>query len=60
MLAQGVNDIIFEGVSPLLQAPSLQASGKGSFTIMEVKFDAIYPEAAAVIKPSTKKLKALC
>jgi len=59
VLAQGVNDIIFEGVSPLLQAPSLQASGKGSFTIMEVKFDAIYPEAAAVIKPSTKKLKAL-
>ncbi len=59
VLAQGVNDIIFEGVSPLLQAPSLQASCKGSFTIMEVKFDAIYPEAAAVIKPSTKKLKAL-
>ncbi len=59
VLAQGVNDIIFEGVSPLLQAPSLQASGKGSFTIMEVKFDAIYPEAAAVVKPSTKKLKAL-
>jgi uncharacterized protein (TIGR02231 family) len=26
---------------------------------MEVKFDAIYPEAAAVVKPSTKKLKAL-
>ncbi len=59
VLAQGVNDIIFEGVSPLLQTPSLQASGKGSFTIMEVKFDAIYPEAAAVVKPSTKKLKAL-
>ena len=59
VLAQGVNDIIFEGVSPLLQAPSLQASGKGSFTIMEVKFDAIYPEATAVVKPSTKKLKAL-
>ena len=59
VLAQGVNDIIFEGVSPLLQAPSLQASGKGSFTIMEVKFDAIYPEVAAVVKPSTKKLKAL-
>jgi uncharacterized protein (TIGR02231 family) len=59
VLAQGVNDIIFEGVSPLLQAPSLQASGKGSFTIMEVKFDAIYPEAAAIVKPSTKKLKAL-
>jgi uncharacterized protein (TIGR02231 family) len=59
VLTQGVNEIIFEGVSPVLQAPSLQAAGKGNFTIMEVKFDAIYPEAAATIKPSTKKLKAL-
>jgi uncharacterized protein (TIGR02231 family) len=59
VLTQGVSDIIFEGVSPLLQAPSLQASGKGSFTIMEVKFDAIYPEAITAAKPSAKKLKAL-
>ena len=58
-LLQGVNEIIFEGVSPLLQAPSLQASGKGSFTIMEVRFDAIYPEAIAVAKPSAKKVKSL-
>ncbi len=59
VLTQGVNDIIFEGVSPLLQAPSLQASGKGNFTIMEVKFDAVYPEAVAINKPSAKKIKAL-
>jgi uncharacterized protein (TIGR02231 family) len=59
VLTQGVSEIIFEGVSPLLQAPSLQASGKGNFTIMEVKFDAIYPEAVTISKPSTKKLKAL-
>lgn len=59
VLTQGVNDIIFEGVSPFLQAPSLQASGKGNFTIMEVKFDAIYPEVMAAAKPSAKKLKAL-
>lgn len=59
VLTQGVNEIIFEGVSPVLQAPSLQASGKGNFTIMEVKFDAIYPESVATIKPSAKKLKAL-
>jgi len=59
VLTQGVNEIIFEGVSPVLQAPSLQASGKGNFTIMEVKFDAIYPEAVTTIKPSTKKLKSL-
>jgi uncharacterized protein (TIGR02231 family) len=59
VLTQGVSDIIFEGVSPLLQAPSLQASGKGNFTIMEVKFDAIYPEAITATKPSAKKLKAL-
>lgn len=58
-LLQGVNEIIFEGVSPLLQAPSLQASGKGSFTIMEVRFDAIYPEVVAVAKPSAKKVKSL-
>lgn len=59
VLNQGISDVIFEGVSPLLQAPSLQASGKGNFTIMEVKFDAVYPEALAAVKPSTKKLKAL-
>lgn len=59
VLTQGINEIIFEGVSPVLQAPSLQASGKGNFTIMEVKFDAIYPEAVTAIKPSTKKLKSL-
>lgn len=59
ILTQGVNDIIFEGVSPLLQSPSLQASGKGNFTIMEVKFDAVYQEAVAVNKPNVKKLKAL-
>ncbi len=59
VLTQGVSDVIFEGVSPLLQAPSLQASGKGNFTIMEVKFDAVYPEAVVTNKPSSKKLKAL-
>lgn len=59
VLTQGVNEIIFEGVSPLLQAPSLQASGKGNFTIMEVKFDAIYPDAIAPAKPSAKKIKSL-
>jgi uncharacterized protein (TIGR02231 family) len=59
VLTPGISDVIFEGVSPLLQAPSLQASGKGNFTIMEVKFDAIYPEAVVAAKPSTKKLKAL-
>ena len=59
VLTQGVSDVIFEGVSPLLQAPSLQASGKGNFTIMEVKFDAVYPEAVVANKPSSKKLKAL-
>lgn len=59
VLTQGVSDVIFEGVSALLQAPSLQASGKGNFTIMEVKFDAVYPEAVVANKPSSKKLKAL-
>jgi uncharacterized protein (TIGR02231 family) len=59
ILTQGVNEIIFEGVSPRLQAASLQASGKGNFTIMEVKFDAIYPETVAAPKTSAKKLKAL-
>jgi len=58
-LTQGISEVIFDGVSPLLQAPSLQASGKGNFTIMEVKFDAVYPEALAPSKPSSKKLKAL-
>lgn len=59
VLTQGVNDVIFEGVSPLLQVPSLQAGGKGNFTIMEVKFDAIYPEPVTATKPSAKKIKTL-
>lgn len=58
-LTQGENTIIFEGVSPQIQVNSLQASGKGNFIIMDVKYDAIYPEQTAITKPNAKAIKAL-
>ena len=35
----GINQLIFEGVSPSLDKQSIQASAKGSVVIMDVKFE---------------------
>lgn len=43
-LSPGVSDLIFENVSPYINAQSIQAGGKGSFIILEVKHDIKYPE----------------
>ena len=42
-LSPGVTDLIFENVSPYINAQSIQAGGKGSFIILEVKHDIKYP-----------------
>ncbi len=44
--AAGVNEIVFENVSMYLNASSIQAKGKGSFTILDVKFGYKQPEIA--------------
>jgi uncharacterized protein (TIGR02231 family) len=41
-LQSGSNDIVFEGVSPNLNTGSLQASGKGNFVIMGIRFHTEY------------------
>ena len=38
----GINQFVFEGVSPFLDQKSLQASAKGNIVIMDVKFETKY------------------
>ncbi|MFI5204348.1 MAG: DUF4139 domain-containing protein [Flavobacteriales bacterium] len=40
----GVSEIVLSGVSPYVDANSLQARGVGEFTIMDVKFETHYPQ----------------
>lgn len=42
--ASGSNEFIFEGVSPLLDLNSLQASAQGNVVIMDVKFETRYKQ----------------
>lgn len=44
LLQPGTSEVIFSGVSPHVDANSLQARGIGDFTIMDVKFDVLYPQ----------------
>ncbi|MEY2828384.1 MAG: hypothetical protein RIQ33_242 [Bacteroidota bacterium] len=55
-LQQGYNQLVFDGVSPYLDANSIQASGKGDFTIVDVQFITKYKEMPKVIS-SNDKLK---
>lgn len=41
---QGNSIILFEGVSPYIDQNSLQARGVGDFTILDVRFEVIYPQ----------------
>jgi uncharacterized protein (TIGR02231 family) len=43
-LKKGLNEVVFENVSPHLDANSLQATGKGDFIILSVTKDVKYPE----------------
>ena len=40
----GINEIVFENVSVYLNTSSIQAKGKGNFTILDVKFRYKQPE----------------
>lgn len=58
-LNAGINQLIFEGVAPTLDQSSLQASGKGNFVIMDVKYHVKYNEQAVVVPVTSKNLKAI-
>jgi uncharacterized protein (TIGR02231 family) len=42
--SSGVNEVVFENVSIYLNTSSIQAKGKGSFTILDVRFEYKQPE----------------
>ena len=50
-LQQGYNQLVFDGVSPSLDMNSIQANGKGDFTIVDVQFVSKYKELQ---KPNRK------
>lgn len=58
-LSTGINQLVFEGVAPNLDQSSLQASGKGNFVIMDVKFNVKFNEQAAVVPATSKNIKAI-
>lgn len=45
----GVSEIVFNNVSPYVDANSLQARGVGEFTIMDVKYNVFYPQPDPVV-----------
>jgi uncharacterized protein (TIGR02231 family) len=45
----GVSEIVFNGVSPYVDANSLQARGVGEFTILDVKYNVFYPQPDPVV-----------
>lgn len=54
----GTSDLIFEGVSPFINAATLQAAGNGNFIIMDVRHNVKYPELLPYSdKPKPKNLK---
>jgi uncharacterized protein (TIGR02231 family) len=58
-LTAGINELVFEGVAPHLDQNSIQASGKGNFVIMDVKYAVKYNEEPKNLKPSSKNLKVI-
>ncbi len=43
-LPKGQSEVVFEGVAASLDMQSLQAGGKGNFTILDISFRTFYPE----------------
>lgn len=48
-LQPGTHRIILDGVSPYIDQNSIQAKGKGAFTIMDVAFETHYPQPNTLI-----------
>lgn len=53
-LSQGYNKLVFEGVSGSLDVNSIQANGKGDFTILDVQFNSKYIEPIKKISSDDK------
>lgn len=43
-LSPGITQLVFSGVSPQINVASIQAGGKGSFVVTDVKHEVKYPE----------------
>lgn len=59
---EGTQEFIFEGVAAGLDPMSINTSGKGNFTILESRFNVVYPDQDALQKIPGKyagKIKAL-
>lgn len=52
-VSSGLTNLIFEGVSPFLNAQSIQVSGKGDFVILDVQYRL---KEAAYVQPELKPL----
>lgn len=48
-LSSGMTNLIFEGVAPNLNQNSLQASGKGDFVVVDVRYNLKYEESKPVV-----------
>lgn len=53
---KGVNKIVFEGVSPRLNANSLQVKGKGDYVILDVAHNVFYPKPEPVTSTVPKEV----
>ncbi|MBC8048217.1 MAG: DUF4139 domain-containing protein [Fimbriimonadaceae bacterium] len=61
-LEAGLTDVIFEGIPNSVDANSLQAGGKGDFTILDIQYRMQYPEPiaqSALPDAIQKKIKSL-
>ena len=52
LLPSGTTEVIFEGVSPYLDANSLQAACKGDAVVMDVRYNVKYSEPEKVVNTS--------
>lgn len=55
LLSPGVTDLVFQGISPFINASSVQAGGKGDFIVQEVRHSLKYPEPAPAVSTELPK-----
>lgn len=55
-LKKGTNKVFFEGVTPYLDKNTLQAKGKGNFTILDVYYEYYYPQPDQLAQPQSKEM----
>ncbi len=56
-ISKGISTIIFDGVSAHINPSSIQVSGQGNYTILEVKHDIHYPEPDAPLTLPNKIIR---